>query len=197
MIVSAVADPTAFGPNGITDELSKREAIAFLRGIVLNGVLLDEPTKELIRQAIDEVSQLGTKMGQQIQLLLVEIKKQHKKFVVTCDRNRWQQQATSTIPEKCSALAVHLKADVVVTQSANVTAVKAAIGTSAEVCLLTDVSQSKYEAMRNRLLQINKPNERYNMEPIMMTAKPFCRHLTMQFGGFHASTPYYIHSTGH
>lgn len=70
MIVSAVADPTAFGPSGITDELSKREAIAFLRGIISNGVLLDEPTKELLRLAIFEVSQLGTNMGQRIQLLL-------------------------------------------------------------------------------------------------------------------------------
>ncbi|TWU41890.1 hypothetical protein [Novipirellula artificiosorum] len=157
MIVSAVADPTAFGPKGITDELSKREAIAFLSGIISNGVLLDEPTKELLRLAISEVSQLGTNMGQRIQLLLLEIKKQHKKFVVTCDRTRWQQQPTTTIPEKCSALAVNLKADVVVTQPSNLAAVRAATGAAAEVCLLADASQSNYEASRNRLLQIHKP----------------------------------------
>ena len=166
MIVSAVADPTAFGPNGITDELSKREAIAFLNGIISNGVLLDEPTKELLRLAINEVSQLGTKMGQRIQLLLLEIKKQHKKFVVTCDRTRWQQQQVATIPEKCSALAVVLKADVVVTQQSNLAAVQAATGTAAEVCLLTDASQSKYEASRNRLMQIHKPLDELSLTEV-------------------------------
>ena len=82
MIVSAVADPSAFGPLGISDELAKREAIAFLQGIIMNGVLLDEPTKELLREALREASQLGTRMGQRIQLLLTEIRKQHKKLVV-------------------------------------------------------------------------------------------------------------------
>ena len=89
MIVSAVVDPSAFGPLGITDELSKREAIAFLHGIIDNGVLLDEPTRALLREALIEVSQLNTRMGQRIQLLLLEIQTQHKKFVVTCDRTRW------------------------------------------------------------------------------------------------------------
>jgi hypothetical protein len=161
-----VADPTAFGPDGITDELSKREAIAFLRGIISNGVLLDEPTKELLRLAISEVSQLGTKMGQHILLLLVEIQKQHKKFVVTCDRTRWQQQPTSTIPEKCSALAVILKADVVVTQPTNLASVQTATGAAAEVCLLADASQSKYEASRNRLMQIHKPLDELSLTEV-------------------------------
>lgn len=166
MIVSAVADPTAFGPKGITDELSKREAIAFLSGIISNGVLLDEPTKELLRLAIDEVSQLNTNMGQRIQLLLVEIKKQHKKLVVTCDRTRWQQQQASTIPQKCSALATTLKADVVVTQPTNLTAVQAATGAAAEICLLSNASQSKYEAARNRLLQFSKPLDELSLPEI-------------------------------
>lgn len=86
-----------------------------------------------------------------------EIKKQHKKFVVTCDRTRWQQQPTSTIPEKCAALAVNLKADVVVTHPSNLAAVQAATGAAAEVCLLADASESNYEASRSRLLQIHKP----------------------------------------
>jgi len=166
MIVSAVADPTAFGPNGITDELSKREAIAFLSGIISNGVLLDEPTKELLRLAINEVSQLNTNMGQRIQLLLVEIKKQHKKFVATCDRTRWQQQPTSTVPQKCSALAAILKADVVVTQPTNLTAVQAATSGDVEVCLLSDASQSKYEASRNRLSQFSKPLDELSLPEI-------------------------------
>lgn len=157
MIVSAVADPSAFGPQGISDELSKREAIAFLNGIIANGVLLDGPTMELLRQALGEVSQLSTNMGQQIELLLVEIRKQHKKFVVTCDQTRWERNTTSTIPQKCSALAATLKADVIVTQPTHLTAVQMAVGAAVEVCLLRDASQSKYEASRIRLLQIHKP----------------------------------------
>ena len=157
MIVSAVADPTAFGPSGITDELAKREAIAFLNGIIANGVLLDEPTKELLRLAIEQGSQLGTNMGQRIQLLLVEILKQHKKYVVTCDETRWKQHATSTIPEKCVAVAATLKADVIVTQPTHLTVIQTAMSATVEVCLLKDTSQSNYEASRIRLIQIPKP----------------------------------------
>lgn len=157
MIVSAVADPTAFGPSGIVDELAKREAIAFLKGIIANGVLLDGPTKDLLRLALSEVSKLSTKMGQRIELLLVEISKQHKKFVVTCDQPRWHRETTNTITDKCLALAAILKADVVVTQSENVAVVKAAVGTSTEVCLLSNCSESNFEALRGRIVQIQKP----------------------------------------
>lgn len=166
MIVSAVADPTAFGPSGITDEMAKREAISFLNGIIANGVLLDEPTKELLRLALVEVSQLSTNMGQRIELLLVEIRKQHKKFVVTCDQTRWQQQTTSTIPEKCAALAATLKADVIVTQPTHLVAVQAAIGKAVEVCLLTDASQSNYEASRIRLIQLHKPLDELSLAEV-------------------------------
>lgn len=157
MIVSAVADPTVFGPSGVTDELSKREAIAFLIGIIANGVLLDDPSKELLRFAITEVSQLSTNMGQRIQLLLLEIKKQHKKFVVTCGQSCWQLPPTASIPEKCAAIAVALKADIIFTQPSNLPAVQALTSAATEVCLLTDASQSSYESLRNRLLQIHKP----------------------------------------
>lgn len=168
MIVSAVADPTAFGPSGITDELAKREAISFLNGIIANGVLLDEPTKELLRLALGEVSRLSTNMGQRIELLLVEIRKQHKKFVVTCDQTRWQQQTTSasTIPEKCAAVAATLKADVIVTQPTHLVAVQTAIGAAVEVCLLTDTSQSSYETSRIRLIQIHKPLDELSLAEV-------------------------------
>lgn len=157
MIVSAVADPTAFGPSGIVDELAKREAIAFLNGIITNGVLLDEPTKELLRLALEEVAKLSTKMGQRIELLLVEIRKQHKKFVVTCDQPRWHRETTKTVTDKCLALAAILKADVIVTQSAHVAAIKSSAATTTEVCLLSDCSESKFEALRLRIVQVQKP----------------------------------------
>ncbi len=157
MIVSVVADPMAFGPRGITDELSKREAVAFLKGIIANGVLLDEPTKELLRQSLTEVSQLKTKMGQQIQLLLLEIHKQHKKFVVTCDPLSWGKQNPPTIPLKCAVLAAILKADAIVTQSDHLEAIQQAVGSKVEVVLLRDASESKFESLRIRMVQINKP----------------------------------------
>ena len=166
MIVSAVADPTAFGPSGITDELSKREALAFLRGIVSNGVLLDEPTKELLRVAISEASQLSTRMGQHLQVLLTEIRKQHKKLVVTCDRTSWQRQSTATIPAKCAAVAAILQADVVVTQPAHIADVQTRVGATSEVCLLSDASQSAYEASRIKLIQLEKPLDELSLPEI-------------------------------
>lgn len=166
MIVSAVADPTAFGPAGITDELSKREAIAFLKGIVSNGVLLDEPTQELIRSAIAEVTKLPTSMGQKIQLLLTEIKTQHKKFVVACDKTSWLQKKATSIPEKCAAVATILQADVVVTQPDHVADIQKLAGSSPEVCLLTDTSESNYETLRIRVLQLEKPVDELSLAEV-------------------------------
>lgn len=157
MIVSAVADPTAFGPQGVTDELSKREAIGFLKSIVTNGVLLDEPSKELLRQSLCEVSQLSTKMGQQIQLLLQEIHKQHKKFVVTCDQLIWGRHNPQSIPLKCAVLATALKADAIITQSNHFPSIQQAVGSTVEVVLLRDASESMFESSRTRMVQIHKP----------------------------------------
>ena len=157
MIVSAVADPTAFGPQGITDELSKREAIGFLKGIVTNGVLLDEPSKELLRHSLSEVSQLSTKMGQQIQLLLQEIHKQHKKFVVTCDHLIWGRHNPQSMPSKCAVLATALKADAIFTQSNHIASIQQAVRNIVEVVLLRDASESKFESSRTRMIQVNKP----------------------------------------
>jgi hypothetical protein len=166
MIVSAVADPSAFGPLGITDELTKREAIAFLQGVIANGVLLDEPTKELLREALQAVSQLTTRMGQRIQLLLMEIQKQHKKLVVTCDRTRWQQQNPQSMVQKCGTLASLLKADVVVTQPANSSAIQSAVGTGCEVAAVGDVSVSRYEATRLRVFQVQRPLDQLSQAEI-------------------------------
>ena len=105
-------------------------------------------------------------MGQRLLALLTEIQKQHKKLVVKCDRSRWQQQSTSTIPEKCAALATILKADIVVTQRSNLSDVQAGVGSTTEVCLLSDASQSSYETTRLRLFQIDRPLDELNASEV-------------------------------
>lgn len=154
MIVSAVADPSIFGNEAIKDQLSKREAIAFLQGIIDNGVLLDDPTRGLLREALLMVSQLGTKLGQRIQLLLEEIQKQHKKFVVSCDRMRWERQSCDTVADKCVALASLLKADAIITHSGNEVSIKQRAKDDVEVVVISDLTESSYETTRRRMQHI-------------------------------------------
>ena len=154
MIVSAVADPSAFGPEGITDELSKREAIAFLRGILDNGLLLDEPTRALLRKALNEVVQLSTNLGQRIRLLLEEIQKNHKKYVVTCDRTTWANCQTPSGTCSCSAIASLFQADAVVTHPGNREAIQQQLDNSIEVVLVAEVTESKFDERRRKFLRI-------------------------------------------
>ena len=63
MIVSAIADPSIFGPACITDELTSREVVGFLRGILQNGVLLSDPSRQLVRDAMIEANTLSKQPG--------------------------------------------------------------------------------------------------------------------------------------
>ena len=95
MIVSAVVDPSAFGPLGITDELSKREAIAFLHGIIDNGVLLDEPTRALLREALIEVRCCRFDGHSNCLILSVRIERRRS---VSCRGRRAFGSIVSTVP---------------------------------------------------------------------------------------------------
>ncbi len=119
MIVSAIADPSIFGPDCITDELTSREVVGFLRGILQNGVLLSDPSRQLVRDAMTEANALlkvpgGTQRGQRISLILQEIYKQHKKYIVSCEVAKWNATNPSTVLNQIIVLHAHLKADVVV-----------------------------------------------------------------------------------
>ena len=176
MIVSAVADPTAFGPNGVNDKLTKREAVSFLQGILDNGVLIDEPTRALLRQAATEALQLSTKLGQDIQMLLGEILKQHKKFVVLCDKHSWNKASSATLSAQCGFLANHLAADAVLTTGQNQQAISQIV-TNSEVILVEDCSDSNYEATRRRIARVESPLDElklHEIEEIVGRATKYC-----------------------
>jgi hypothetical protein len=157
MIVSAVADPAVFGPEGITDKLTRREAIAFLRGIVQNGVLLDGPTKELLRQSLAQVATLKTQDRQSIQILLEEISKQHKKFIVKCSTTNFATSTQVGSAEQLANLALKLKADVIVTIPKTQPDLSTRIAGACEVIPIEDVTESQYEQTRLRLFNNSEP----------------------------------------
>ncbi len=176
MIVSAVADPTVFGPTGIVDKYTKREAVSFLQGILDNGVLIDEPTRGLLRQAVTEALTLSTNLGQEIQLLLGEILKQHKKLVVLCDKQSWRNANSNGVPAQCGFLANHFDADAVVTTGQNEQAVSQIVANS-EVALIGDYSESQFQATRRRLKQIASPLDELTIpeiEELVGRATKYC-----------------------
>lgn len=161
MLVSAVADPAAFGRGGITDELSKREAIAFLQGIIENGVLLDGPKRELLRKAMEEAYTLSTNLGQRVQGLLLEVRNQSKKFVVSCNADDWRSDDLRPDAKMCALVATRLRADAVITVDANTCAVRASLGVNAEIVLIRDVTESEFEKKRRGLQSVNQPLDRF------------------------------------
>ena len=157
MLVSAVADPAIFGPQGIKDKLTKREAVTFLRGILQNGVLLDGPTKELLRESIVQVCRLKVHDRQAVQILLEEIAKQHKKLVVKCGGTLFESFGALGSPQQLAALGNYFKADAVLTISETEQQFKGLLGGACEVVTIEDMTDSVYENTRQTLLNCFKP----------------------------------------
>ena len=162
MIVSAIADPSIFGPVCVTDELTSREVVAFLRGILQNGVLLSDPSRQFIRNAMSEADALskqpgGTQRGQRISLILQEIYKQHKKYIVSCDEERWTSANPSSLLSQIIVLHALLNADVVVAESDRHGALKLGFAKPVEVVAPQDISVSHYESLRARVFSPDKP----------------------------------------
>lgn len=158
MIVSAVADPAIFGPLGITDKLAEREATSFLQGIISNGILVDEPSKALLREAMVQSLRLGTRLGQRIQLLLTEIEKQQSKLVHRCPGELQRPpSAGGNEAKRLAALATLRRVDVVVTVGERVSLVAAAVQTHTEVIGISELSDSQYESRRQSYVHIEKP----------------------------------------
>jgi hypothetical protein len=162
MIVSAIADPSIFGPVCVTDELSSREVLGLLRGILQNGVLLSDPSRQLIRDAMTEADTLskqpgGTQRGQRISLILQEIYKQHKKFIVSCEDAKWNAANPSTVMDQIIVLHENLQADVVVAPAERHGALKSRITKPVELVAPQDISVSRYETLRLRVASPEKP----------------------------------------
>jgi hypothetical protein len=161
MIMSAVVDPLAFGPFGIVDELAKREAIAFLTGILENGVLVDEARRGLLRQATDEASKLSTKLGERIVGLLAHLRTHKKKFVVCCKGDASPALGSPDSARTCCRLAAMMKVDALVTCSGRHQEIGKLLNGTTELVLVSEVSESKYEVLRRRMLRPEKPLDEF------------------------------------
>lgn len=152
MIVSAVVDPSCFGPGGVVDELTKRDAILFLDGIVQNGVLLDVPGRKLLSGALSAVGRVGTPLGQRVAGLLQELGTNHKRYIVCCDHPSLPGLQLRTVCDMCAALARLLQPDVIVTIPANVASIEQAVQHATPVLAVGNVDGSQYEMTRRALL---------------------------------------------
>lgn len=162
MIVSAIADPSIFGPANVTDELTSREVFGFLRGIIQNGLLLCDPTRQLVRDAMAEADSVskqpgGTQRGQRISVILQEIYKQHKKYVVTCEEAKWKATHPSSVLDQIIVLHAHLQADVVVAPVGLHSALRSRLVKAVEIVSPQDISVSRYEGLRIRIASPDKP----------------------------------------
>jgi hypothetical protein len=182
MIVSAIADPSIFGPGCVVDELSSREVHGFLRGIMQNGVLLSDPSRQLIRDAMAEADTLskqpgGTQRGQRLSLILQEIYKQHKKYIVSCEEAKWNAANPTNVLERIILLHTHLKADVVVAPVDCHPALKSHLASPVEIVAPQDISVSGYESLRIRVSTPVKPLDsmtRAEVEEAIGRAVKYC-----------------------
>jgi hypothetical protein len=167
MIVSVIADPAIFGPVNVTDELTSREVLGLLRGILQNGVLLCDPSRQLVREAMKAADTLskepgGTQRGQRISLILQEIYKQHKKYVVSCEETKWNQANTTTVIDQIIVLHGLLQADIVISPVQNHAALKRGLATNVEIISPQDISVSRYEGLRIRVFSSDRPLDQMN-----------------------------------
>lgn len=162
MIVSAIADPSVFGPATVVDELTAREVVAFLRGIIQNGVLLCDPSRQMVRDAMAQTDALGqqpggTQKAQRISLLLLEIYKHHKKFIVSCEQSVWAATKPSNVIEQIVVLHRHLKSDAILASLNHHAMIRQALSAHPELIGPADTTISRYESTRLRIATPTKP----------------------------------------
>jgi hypothetical protein len=188
MIVSAIADPAIFGPVSVTDELASREVLGLLRGILQNGVLLCDPSRQMLRDAMAEADTLskqpgGTQRGQRISLILQEIHKQHKKYVVSCEEAKWNATNPTTVTEQIVVLHAHLQADVVIAPiTMHATLTRDLKSKPVEIVAPQDISVSRYESLRTRIAAPDKPLDEMRpseIEELVGRAVKYCCVLRM------------------
>ena len=158
MIVSAVLDPEAFGEKGIVDNEAKKEAIAFLKGIVENGVIIDKTrANSLLDLVIIEADKLSTKFKTRILLLVTEIKKNWNRLVAEFGDLDGGLEG-QPVEEHVVFLANELQADTIITRAGKEGSFTA-FGISANrITPINDFTESTFEALRTSL----KPEDTLN-----------------------------------
>ena len=148
MIVSAVIDPVAFGVNGIVDNETRKEAIAFLKSIFENGVLIDKTkARSLLEEAIKEAIALNGKFGKTILILFEEIKKNWKRLVAGFG-DLEQSMEDGPIQDQVAFLADRFEADAIVTtESRRIEYTNKGIPDQ-KVVGVSQISESTFEQLR-------------------------------------------------
>ena len=157
MIISAVTDPSIFGPDSIIDDLVKREALHLLEAIRVNGVLIVDTDRELLEEALRFATALSTKMGQRIVLALTDLCTSWRKCIVP---TRMSVRSYNGPRERLlSELAITYKVDALITTSERlhnqyIASVKPS---NVEVVPIRDYSESRCETTRKRVLSFDRP----------------------------------------
>jgi len=108
----------------------------------------------------------GTLRGQRISLILQEIYKQPKKYIVPCEEAKWNAANPSTVVEQIIVLHAHLHADVVVAPYDRHAMLKSGLATPIEVVTPHDISVSRYEALRIRVASADKPLDEMSLTEV-------------------------------
>jgi hypothetical protein len=109
MMMTAVIHPEAFDQVHFASPGYRDQAEMLLRGVESNGVLLVDPDSRLLKELTTRIQGLNTKQGQQLQIRLAELQKNHRKRVVILDRSKCKckpgmklRVASRTVLEACS-----------------------------------------------------------------------------------------------
>src|SRR5690606_28674575 len=80
-VVSIAVNCSALSTRHIVDELGKREAIRLCQAVLENGILVEGPAQDIIRDLITAAETLSAQLGQRILILLEEISKNRQRHV--------------------------------------------------------------------------------------------------------------------
>lgn len=155
MLIGLAIDPECFGPSVVVDRESRSCAERMLDSILANAVLVCTSEDEYLKNLIEEVESLSTRLGSDIQIRLAEILKNQRRCVVGVG-----QGESDSILDSLRISATTLRADLVVCKNQDdVASLQDLRNSGIEVCDLYDFSRSAAEQKRCAWTQPQKLDE--------------------------------------
>jgi len=151
MLMSAVIDPDVILEKYFTKGGYSEQVKLFLRGIQSNGIILIDPTENIIKQLEKRILSLSIKYRQSILIYFEEILKNRKRILVKCKRS--PGMFSTSLPLTLIAYNVKQKgnADCLFTTEDAINKYKDKFSRDNSIAPLSTYFDSKYEKMRFRL----------------------------------------------
>jgi len=178
MLVGIVVEPGCFGPVAVIDGDSRGAAERVLDALAENAVLIGPCGRDLIREIIDNVAALNTKLGQQLQIRIAELAKMRQRVCVSSEAPLPGDER-----EQLIEAARVLRADIVVCSCVeSAERARDTLAGSTEICGLPEYPTSNADRLRKALSQtqrLDRPGCGLSAEEIVGRAVKYCMNITI------------------